>query len=171
MKNKSPRGTWGQVLVVIGSIGLLVGALDPLEGSVVILTGSALILLGSWLGHVEKRLLQYRTTAFLLIAFGVGAMFVLSNMGGFGGRSGLSMWWGALILPYLAGWVMGLLGSGNPRWMFWAGIADGLWYMNLCRIVLSRPAREETYVLSALLGMLGVMVTAGCVLQLMRTRR
>ena len=44
-----------------------------------------------------------------LIAFGVGAMFVLSAIGGFGGTRGPSMWWGLLILPYPIGWVMGLV--------------------------------------------------------------
>jgi len=39
---------------------------------------------------------------------GVAAMFALSSIGGIGGESGRSMWWGILILPYPVGWVMGM---------------------------------------------------------------
>jgi len=35
-------------------------------------------------------------------------MFALSSIGGIGGESGRSMWWGILILPYPVGWVMGM---------------------------------------------------------------
>jgi hypothetical protein len=46
-----------------------------------------------------------------LIAVGVAALFGLSAIGGFGGPSGRSMWWGLLLLPYPIGWVIGLLGA------------------------------------------------------------
>jgi hypothetical protein len=38
-------------------------------------------------------------------------MFSLSSVGGIGGNSGRSMWWGLLMLPYPVGWLMALLGG------------------------------------------------------------
>ena len=90
---------------------MLLGTLDPLEGSVLILLGSGLVALGMYLGAKERRTVLYWTWAFVLIAVGVGAMFALSAYGGIGGRSGHSMWWGLLILPYPAGWLMALAGG------------------------------------------------------------
>lgn len=48
---------------------------------------------------------------FGLIADGVGALFGLSAVGGIGGKGGPSLWWGVLLLPYLAGWLMALAGG------------------------------------------------------------
>jgi uncharacterized membrane protein len=45
------------------------------------------------------------------MAVGVGAMVALSVAGGIGGKSGHSMWWGVLILPYPVGWLMALVGG------------------------------------------------------------
>ena len=88
---------------------MLLGAIDPLEGSVVILAGSALVLVGYFLGQVDRQSRLYWTVTFLLIAVGVGAMFALSAIGGIGGNSGHSMWWGVLVLPYPVGWIMGIV--------------------------------------------------------------
>ena len=109
------RSVWSRVLIMVGSITMLVGALDPMEGSVVILPGSGLVALGTFLGQSERRLIAYRVWVFILIAIGVGAMWGLSSIGGFGGKTGRSMWWGVLILPYLIGWSMGIWGPGSPR--------------------------------------------------------
>ena len=49
--------------------------------------------------------------ALALVALGVGALWGLSAVGGFGGSSGRSMWWGALLLPYPAGWILGVVGA------------------------------------------------------------
>jgi hypothetical protein len=38
-------------------------------------------------------------------------MFALSAVGGIGGKSGHSMWWGVLMLPYPVGWILGLAGA------------------------------------------------------------
>jgi hypothetical protein len=103
------RKLWSRILVIAGSIAMLAGALDPLEGSLVILPGSGLVTLGTFLSKSGRRLLIYWLWAFILIAVGVGAMFVLSAFGGIGGTSGHSMWWGVLILPYPAGWIMGIV--------------------------------------------------------------
>jgi purine-cytosine permease-like protein len=105
------RILWSRILKVIGGIAMLVGTLDPLEGSVLILGGSGLAALAVYLGSKDRRTVLYWTWVLILIAAGVGAMVALSAVGGIGGKSGHSMWWGLLILPYPAGWLMALAGS------------------------------------------------------------
>ena len=101
--------SWARVLLIVGLSGMLLGAIDPLEGSLIILPGSGLVALGAFLGKSRRRVLLYRS--FALVAVGVGAMFILSEFGGFGAGTGLSNWWGLLLVPYAAGWVKGLAGS------------------------------------------------------------
>ena len=168
MKNPNRRDGWGHWLCVLGSLGMVLGAVDPLEGSVVILSGSGLVVLGSWLSRAAAPWRRYRLTVFILIGLGVGALFGLSALGGFGGKSGVSNWWGLLLLPYLAGWLMGILGPGHPRWLAWPGLAVGLWYLTLGSIVLSRPVREETYVLAGVLGTAGLTAIAGSLVRLIK---
>ncbi len=131
------RKLWSRILVIVGSIAMLVGALDPMEGSLVILPGSGLVALGTFLGQNERRFITYRVWVFILIAIGVGALWGLSAIGGFGGTSGRSMWLGVLILPYLIGWSMGVWGPGSPRWLLLLGIAVGLWYQAILAMVLA----------------------------------
>ena len=125
------RGTWSRILIPVGGLAMLVGAIDPLEGSLLILPGSGLVALGTFLGHGQRRLLAYRVGVFILIALGVGALWGLSELGGFGGTSGRSNWWALLLLPYLIGWPMGICGPGLPRWMRLLGIGVGLWYLSI----------------------------------------
>ena len=157
-------------MVVIGSIGLLAGALDPLEGSVAILIGSGLVALGTFLAHGERRLIRYRALVFLLIAIGVAALWGLSAVGGFGGKSGLSMWWGLLLLPYLIGWPLAIAGPGNPRWFLCLGIGVGLWYLALCRMVL-RPSNESALILGIVLAAIGLATIGGCIIRLVSATR
>ncbi len=103
------RSLWSRVFTIVGAIAMLLGAFDPLEGSVVIIAGSFLVLIGAFLGQDSRQFRLFWTATFLLIAVGVGAMFALSAIGGIGGDSGRSMWWGALILPYPAGWILGIV--------------------------------------------------------------
>ena len=105
----NPRRIGSRVLVIAGGCAMLVGSLDPLEGSLVILPGSGLVTLGTFLANGGRRLLMDWLLIFALIGVGVGALFGLSAMGGIGGRSGHSMWWGVLVLPYPVGWIMGLV--------------------------------------------------------------
>ena len=112
------RTLWSRILKVVGGIAMLLGTLDPLEGSLLILPGSGLVALGMFLAGRDRRTVHYWTWAFILIAVGVGALFGLSAVGGIGGRSGHSMWWGVLILPYLVGWLMGLAGSVSALFRF-----------------------------------------------------
>jgi purine-cytosine permease-like protein len=105
------RMLWSRILKVVGGIAMLLGTLDPLEGSLLILPGSGLITLGTFVGKGQRSALRYWVWVFILIAVGVGAMFVLSAFGGIGGKSGHSMWWGVLILPYPVGWLMAVAGG------------------------------------------------------------
>jgi hypothetical protein len=105
------RMLWSRILKVVGGIAMLLGTLDPMEGSVLILLGSGLVTLGMYLGGKDRKTVLYWTLAFILIAVGVAAMFALSAVGGIGGKSGHSMWWGILILPYPVGWLMALAGG------------------------------------------------------------
>lgn len=103
------RTHWSLVLVIVGLLAMLIGAIDPLEGAFVILPGSGMVALGVFLAQSRYRALL--SCAFALIAFGVGAMIVLSAMGGIGGTAGHSIWWGLFILPYPLGWIVGLVGA------------------------------------------------------------
>ena len=158
-------------MIVIGSIGLLVGALDPLEGSLLILIGSGLAALGTFLGQAEPRLIRYRTLVFVLIAVGVGAMWALTSRGGFGGKSGLSMWWGLLLLPYLIGYPMAIGGPGNPRWFLCLGIAVGLWYLVLGGMVLSHPSKESSAVVLIVLAAIALATIGSCITRLVSATR
>lgn len=109
MNTETARRLWSRILVIAGAVAMLAGAPDPLEGSVLILPGAALVTLGTFLRKGNRGPALHWTLVLSLIAVGVGAMFGLSALGGIGGKSGLSMWWGLLILPYPIGWVMGIV--------------------------------------------------------------
>jgi len=105
---------WSRILVIVGLVAMVIGALDPLEGSLVILPGTGLVTLGALLGNSRHRILLY--WSFVLVAVGVGALWGLSALGGFGGNSGRSNWWGLVLLPYPVGWIMGLVGAIRRLW-------------------------------------------------------
>jgi len=157
------RKVWSRILIIIGSIAMLVGALDPMEGSLVILPGSGLFALGTFLGQNERRWIAYRVGVFILIAIGVGALWVLPS---FGGNSGRSMWWGLLILPYLIGWSMGVWGPGSPRWLLALGIAVGLFYLALTQLVMTRGGGQHRAVGAIVIGALGLLTIVGCIVRL-----
>ena len=169
MKTYNARSLWSRILIVLGSIGMLVGAIDPMEGSLIILPGSLLVALGTFLGQCERQLIAYRVWVFILIAIGVGAMWGLTMVGGFGGKSGHSMWWGVLVLPYLIGWSMGIWGPGSPRWLLRLGIVVGLWYLAILALVLKRSGQHDG-AMSALPGIIiaaiGVLTIGGCLSRL-----
>jgi hypothetical protein len=162
------RKLWSRILIVVGSIAMLVGALDPMEGSLVILPGSGLVALGAFLAQNERRWIAYRVWVFILIAIGVGAMCGLTRVGGFGGNSGRSNWWGLLMLPYLIGWSMGIWGPGYPRWLLVLGIVVGLFYEVMVWKLVTAPAPRlitlgpGLFVISAL----GVLTIGGCISRL-----
>jgi len=109
VSSMSRRKFWSRILITLGGIAMLLGSVDPMEGSVLILPGSGLVALGLFVGRAERRLLRDWVWVFGLIAVGVGALFGLSTIVGIGGKSGHSMWWGVLILPYPVGWIMALV--------------------------------------------------------------
>jgi hypothetical protein len=100
---------WPRRLLVAGLVGMVIGALDPLEGSIVILGGTLVAGVGATLaGSRHRRSLHL---ALALVAIGVGAMWGLSAVGGFGGSTGRTLWWWAAIVPYPVGWVLGLVSA------------------------------------------------------------
>ncbi len=105
--NRSPR--LSLALMSLGLLAMLVGAVDPLEGSLVILPGLGVVALGAWLGKSRYRI--HVSWAFVLTLAGVAAMVILSALGGIGGTTGHSLWWGLVVLPYPLGWILGLVGA------------------------------------------------------------
>jgi hypothetical protein len=100
---------WPRILVGVGLACMLIGAIDPLEGSFVVLIGVALATLGSVIGG--SRYFQLLSWSFALVAIGVAVTVFFSWLGGLGGSSGHSIWWAVFILPYPAGWILGLFGA------------------------------------------------------------
>jgi hypothetical protein len=98
-----------RTVLMTALILMLLGFLDPLEGAVVILVGVGLGGLNAHLNSNNNRKMLY--WAFAIIAIGIGAMLALSRIGGIGGQSGHSIWWGLMILPYPIGWIIGLVGG------------------------------------------------------------
>jgi hypothetical protein len=98
---------WTRVIYYAGITALIIGILDPLEGSIVIAAGSVLIALSTYLTHDRHRKLFLLST--ILIAIGVIFMFYLSSLGGFGGNSKLSWWYGLLVVPYPIGWILAVV--------------------------------------------------------------
>ena len=73
-----------------------------------------LVAAGTYLDPAARRFLAHRLWVLLLLAVGIGAMFGLSAFGGVGGKSGLSWAWALLVVPYVVGWPLGILGPGVP---------------------------------------------------------
>jgi hypothetical protein len=108
------KNSVGRIIFTIGIIATILGVADPLEGSLIILPGTALLALGAYL---KKDVFQknYRL-AFLMVAFGVAALFFISSFGGFGEPPLLSWWWGIFILPYPAGWILAIVTLLRKPW-------------------------------------------------------
>lgn len=95
--------TISRTLKITGVVALLAGIIDPLEGSILIAIGSILLTIAAKLTeHHYSDLWAVCTTGIII---GIVAMFYLSELGGIGGKSGLPLWWGVLILPYPIGWL------------------------------------------------------------------
>jgi hypothetical protein len=156
-----PAIPYSRILVILGSIAMLVGALDLMEGSLVILPGSALVALGTCFGNQNHRCIVYRIWVFILIAIGVGAIWGFTMLGGIGGKTGYSEWWGLLMLPYLIGWTMGIWGPGSPRWVLALGILVSLFHLWLVTVIMGR--RNQFDAIALALGLLGLVTIAGCI--------
>ncbi len=96
-----------RILLVAGFILMLLGAVDPLEGCVLILAGAVLCAFTAFRRGSRHRRIVFLSTA--LVALGVAAMFILTAIGGVGGRSPHSVWWALTVLPYPVGWIIGLV--------------------------------------------------------------
>jgi hypothetical protein len=169
MKTNNARSLWSRILIILGSIAssfrFQVSGFKFQVWSriLIILPGSLLVALGTGLGSSDRRLIAYRVAVFILIAFGVGAIWGLYSVGGFGGPSGRSMWWGVLILPYLIGWSMGIWGPGSPRWLLVSGIGVGLWYLAILAMVLKHPRPHGGSLPGIIIAVIGVLTIAGCI--------
>lgn len=101
------RINWLRIAWLFGVIALIIGVIDPLEGSVLIVLGSIVLAVTAYLKNdVHWKVFMI---AALLIITGVSFMFYLSSLGGIGGDSDKSLWWGALIIPYPAGWLLAVI--------------------------------------------------------------
>ena len=100
---------WPRRLLLVGLAALILGTADPLEGSLVILAAAALLAGAAFAGHLAAR--RQLAWALALVALGVGTLWGLSAIGGFGGQTGRSNWWALLLLPYPVGWLLALRGA------------------------------------------------------------
>jgi len=100
---------WPRRLLFVGLAALMLGTADPLEGSLVILAAAALLAGAAFAGRVAAR--RQLAWALALVALGVGTLWGLSAVGGFGGHTGRSNWWALLLLPYPIGWLLALSGA------------------------------------------------------------
>jgi hypothetical protein len=96
-------------LLIAGIVALVLSLLDPLEGSILVLTGTAVIAFAALRAHSRWRRLA--GIAFVLVLTGVAALWGFSALGGIGGTSGRSIWWGLLFLPYPMGWIAGMVAA------------------------------------------------------------
>ena len=102
-----------RILIIAGLLVMVVAALDPLEGSIVVVLGGGMVALGARLRGSKH--LVYLYWCLVMLVVGVAALWGLSAIGGFGGTSGRSYFWGLLIVPYPIGWLAGLIGGVRTR--------------------------------------------------------
>lgn len=75
------------------------------------------------------------------------------------------MWWGALVLPYLIGWSMGIWGPGSPRWVLALGILVGVFYLAITPLVLARGHGPGQGMVASVTVTLGLLTIAGCLVR------
>lgn len=165
----STTNPWAGFLLIAGYLTMLIGAIDPMEGSLLILPGSGLVALGTYFSHEERSAFIYRLWVFCLVLIGVGALFGFTMLGGIGGTTAYSIWWGLLIVPYPIGWSMGIWGPDSPRWVLWSGIVVGVWYLSmpiLIMIIKDTVQLETPGLAESLLGVMGILTISGCIYRL-----
>lgn len=100
------KTNWLRIAYIFGIIALIIGVVDPMEGSLLISIGGIFLAVSSYLRNDPYW--KVFTVASVLIIIGVSFLFYLSSLGGFGGNSALSWWWGLLIIPYPLGWFLSI---------------------------------------------------------------
>ena len=160
-----------RILLIAGYLAMLIGAIDPMEGSFIILPGSGLLVLSSYLAGQQRSTVIFRMWVFFLILFGVAALWLLSALGGIGGDSAYSMWWGLLMLTFPIGWSMGIWGPDSPRWVLWSGIVLGIWYVVMMFLVINMSYRwtestVEAVAVAGSIGIIGAVTIIGCIYRL-----
>jgi len=103
------RSRWARILMIAGLLVMIMSAVDPLEGSLGVAPGIGLAMVGAVLGQSRQRGLL--RVALIVTVAGVVALWALSAMGGVGGDTGRSIWWMLVVLPYPAGWLLGIVGA------------------------------------------------------------
>lgn len=101
------RTNWKKVAFITGAVFMVAGAFDPLEGSAIIAAGSILVTISTNFSNDKHHHLFL--ASMIMILFGVYFMFYFSLLGGFGGKTSLSRWWGLFIVPYPAGWLLSIV--------------------------------------------------------------
>ena len=91
----------------LGIILFCIGTLDPMEGSLLIVPASIIIAMASYLQH--KKYFKIFLINAIMIFIGVFFLWFLSSLGGFGGNSKLSIWWGLTLIPYPLGWLLNVI--------------------------------------------------------------
>jgi hypothetical protein len=167
---------WPRILLIAGFLAMLIGAIDPMEGSLLILPGSGLVALGTFLGNQHRGIIIYRLWIFFLIIIGVAALWVTTMLGGIGGNSAYSMWWGLFFLPYPIGWSMGIWGPGSPRWVLWSGIVLGIWYVVMMFLVIKMSSHwaatsAEAVAVAGSIGIIGVVTIIGSIYRLRKSAK
>lgn len=157
----------------VGYLLALLGAVDPLEGSVLVALGCALVALHAWLVGLPRPLRIYRLAVAVMAAFGVGALWAISALGGFGGSDGVATSWALLILPYPAALVALLSSSAAPRWVAFGGCVVGVGYLAIAIVVLLRspPHGGSPLYTAGLVATLGLALLGACAARIVRQRR
>lgn len=148
-----------KVLLAVGGIAMAVGALDPMEGSMLILPGSGLLALGTWLSGAERRAVWFKVAAFLLLAVAFAALWGFTFAGGTRSVPGISL----MVVPYLAGWNMGIWSPGSPRWLLWLGAAVGVLFLVLAAVFIVHGGK-----VAPLFAVFGAIPLGGCLFRLTR---
>ena len=161
-------------LLIAGYIAMLIGAIDPMEGSLLILPGSVLVAMATFLSHQQTGIIIFRLWVFFLIIIGVAALWVTTMLGGIGGDSAYSMWWGLFFLPYPIGWSMGIWGPDSPRWVLWSGIGIGVWYLVMLAMMLKMSANLDepasALIFVGFIAAIGLVTIAGCIYRLRKPK-
>jgi hypothetical protein len=88
---------------MLGLLCFFIGTIDPMEGSLIIAPGTIFIAANKYL--MRNKFWRAYLFYSIVVILGVVALFYLSSLGGFGGNSQLSVWWGLTIMPYPIGWI------------------------------------------------------------------